>query len=109
MVVEMEKHPAMSSLIAKRLQPMGSDLESDDALDNWLKREAHTGHHISCTAKMGPETDPMAVVDQVGNVHGVDQLRIADASIMPDCIRANTNATVMMIGERISDFITHEQ
>ena len=65
--------------------------------------------HISCTAKMGPEMDPMAVVDQFGNVHGVDQLRVADASIMPDCIRANTNATVMMIGERISDFIAHEK
>jgi choline dehydrogenase len=45
------------------------------------------------------------VVDQYGKVHGLQNLRVVDASIMPDCIRANTNVTTMMIGERISDFI----
>jgi choline dehydrogenase len=47
----------------------------------------------------------MAVVDQHGRVHGIENLRIADASVMPNCIRANTNVTTMMIGERIADFI----
>jgi choline dehydrogenase len=47
----------------------------------------------------------MAVVDQYGKVYGLENLRVADASIMPDCIRANTNATTIMIGERISEFI----
>ena len=47
----------------------------------------------------------MAVVDQYGKVHGLEGLRVADASIMPDCIRANTNVTTMMIGERVSEFI----
>ena len=47
----------------------------------------------------------MAVVDQYGDVHGLEGLRVADASIMPDCIRANTNVTTMMIGERVADFI----
>ena len=47
----------------------------------------------------------MAVVDQFGKVHGMDKLRVVDASIMPDCIRANTNVTTMMIGEHIADFI----
>ena len=47
----------------------------------------------------------MAVVDQYGKVHGLEGLRIVDASIMPDCIRANTNVTTMMIGERIADWI----
>ena len=47
----------------------------------------------------------MAVVDQYGKVHGLEGLRVVDASIMPDCIRANTNVTTMMIGERVSDFI----
>ena len=70
-----------------------------------MRREVSTGHHISCTAKMGPSDDEMAVVDQFGKVHGVDALRVADASIMPDCIRANTNVTVMVIGERVADFI----
>ena len=45
------------------------------------------------------------MVDQYGRVHGIDGLRVADASIMPDCIRANTNATTMVIGERIADLI----
>ena len=48
----------------------------------------------------------MAVVDQYGKVYGVDNLRVIDASIMPDCIRANTNVTAMMIGERLADLIS---
>jgi len=56
---------------------------------------------------MGPDNDPMAVVDQRGKVHGIDGLRVADASIMPDCIRANTNLTTIMIGERIADWIAN--
>ena len=47
----------------------------------------------------------MAVVDQYGRVHGLEGLRIADASIMPNVVRANTNVTTMMIGERVADFI----
>ena len=84
---------------------MDSDLESDDNLNAWMRRDVTTGHHISGTAKMGPHDDEMAVVDQFGMVYGVDRLRVADASIMPDCIRANTNVTVMVIGERIADLI----
>ena len=68
-------------------------------------RRATTSHHSSGTCKMGPASDSMAVVDQYGRVHGIDGLRVADASIMPDCIRANTNATTMVIGERIADLI----
>jgi 5-(hydroxymethyl)furfural/furfural oxidase len=52
---------------------------------------------------MGLPSDPMAVVDQHGRVHGLSGLRVADASIMPDCPRANTNVATMMIGERIAD------
>ena len=47
----------------------------------------------------------MAVVDQYGRVRGMEALRIADASIMPNCVRANTNVTTMMIGERIAEFV----
>jgi choline dehydrogenase len=54
---------------------------------------------------MGPDSDPMAVVDQFGHVKGVTNLRVADASVMPDCIRANTNVTSMTIGERVAEFI----
>lgn len=55
--------------------------------------------------KLVPASDGMAVVDQLGHVHGVDGLRVADASIMPDCVRANTNVMAMTISERVADFI----
>ena len=96
---------AFKDIIERRIEPLESDLASDDALDDWLMRESTTGHHISGTCKMGPASDGMAVVDQHGRVHGIDGLRVADASVMPDCIRANTNVTTMMIGERMADFI----
>ena len=54
---------------------------------------------------MGPDSDPTAVVDQYAHVRGVEGLRVADASVMPDCIRANTNATTIMIGEKVADYI----
>ena len=58
---------------------------------------------------MGPSSDATAVVDQYGNVHGIEGLKVADASIMPDCIRANTNVTTMMIGERVAEFLIADQ
>ena len=85
---------------------MQPDLVSDDALDNWILRNAYTQHHIAGTCKMGPASDSMAVVSQHGHVHGIDGLPVADASVMPDVIRANTNATTIIISERVSEFIT---
>ena len=96
---------AFRAIIEDRIEPTDAELATDEALDEYIRREVSTSQHISCTCKMGPDSDPMAVVDQYGRVRGLEGLRIADASIMPDCIRANTNVTTMMIGERISDFI----
>ena len=95
----------MAKLIEELVDPTGADLASDDALDDWMLRNVRTSHHISGTCKMGPDSDRMAVVDQHARVYGLEGLRVADASIMPDCIRANTNATSIMIGERVADFI----
>ena len=99
------EHEGWGSLVTERFEPTDSDMESDDALDAWIKETAVTSHHVSGTCKMGPETDPMAVVDQFGNVRGLENLKVVDASIMPDCIRANTNVTSMVIGERVAAFI----
>ena len=85
--------------------PRRTDLASDDALDQWMLRNVSTMHHISCTAKMGPDSDPLAVVDQHGRVKGVQSLRLVDGSILPDCPRSNTNVPIMMLAERISDWI----
>jgi choline dehydrogenase-like flavoprotein len=93
---------AYTGIIGQRLQPTPVDLADDAALDQWLLWGANTGHHSSGTCKMGPASDPLAVVDQAGRVYGVDGLRVVDASIMPDCVRANTNATTMMIGEYVA-------
>ena len=105
MLISLEAHPSMRELVDYRLEPTDEDLASDENLDAWIRKNVGTGHHVSCTNKMGPESDPMAVVDQHGKVYGVKNLRVADASIMPDCVRANINVTVMAIGEKISDFI----
>ena len=103
--VKLGQDEGYKDIIEERIEPTDAELESDDALDVFLRREVTTGQHISCTCKMGPVSDPMAVVDQYGKVHGLENLRIVDASIMPDCVRANTNVTTMMIGEHIADFI----
>ncbi len=103
--VKLGEHPSFKDIIEERTEPTDAELATDDALDVYIKREVSTAQHISCTCKMGPDSDPMAVVDQFGRVKGVEGLRIADASIMPNCVRANTNVTTMMIGERIADFI----
>ena len=108
LAVSLAGHPEFDDILAERVGPSDEVIESDDALDQWMLREATTGQHISGTCKMGPASDPMAVVDQHGRVHGLQGLRVVDASIMPDCIRANTNVTTMMIGERISDLILQE-
>ena len=102
--IELAGHPEFGEILAERLSPKDDDLESDESLDHWLLREVGGGH-ISCTCKMGSASDPMAVVDQYGRVYGIDGLRVADASIMPVTVRANTNVTTMMIGERVADFI----
>ncbi len=103
--VELGNHSDFANIIQERTEPLDSDLESDEALDHWLRSNVSTAQHISCTCKMGPDSDPMAVVDQYGKVHGLENIRVVDASIMPDCIRANTNVTTMMIGERVSELI----
>ena len=101
--VKLSKQSAFGDIVEELEDPSPSDLESDDALDSWLLRSVRTSHHASGTCKMGPASDPMAVVDPELRVHGIEGLRVADASIMPDCIRANTNVTTIAIGEKAAD------
>jgi len=108
--VRLLEHEAFSDIVADRVDPTDEDLASDEALDAWvLKNVTDTGHiiggHSSGTCKMGPASDPLAVVDQYCRVHGLEGLRVADAPVMPNVIRANTNATTIMIGERVADWI----
>ena len=84
-------------------------IDDDEALDKYIWDTATQIFHPVGTAKMGPASDPEAVVDQHGRVHGVEGLRVADASIMPKIVRANTNLTCIMIGERVADWIKAEE
>ena len=99
------EHSGFDSLIQERLAPTDSQLASDDALDAWLKQEVGIAGHTCGTCKMGPSSDPAAVVDQYCRVHGLEGLRVIDAAAMPDIPRANTNATIIMMAERASDLI----
>jgi choline dehydrogenase len=78
---------------------------TDEDLASVAARVSASGYHPSCTARMGPDGDPHAVVDQYGRVRGVEGLVVADASIMPEVPRANTNLTSIMIGERIGEWL----
>lgn len=80
-------------------------LGSDQELDAFIQNRVQTAHHPSGTAKMGTKIDPMAVVDSNCAVFGIEGLYIADASIIPEPIRANTNLTCIMIGERLADLL----
>jgi choline dehydrogenase len=107
-IIDMMEHESFKDIVEELISPVESDLESDETLDQWMLENVWIGQHLSGTCKMGPDSDPMAVVDQYGRVHGIQGLRVADASIMPDVIRANTNATTIMIGERVAAWVANK-
>ena len=82
----------------------GSRRKTDAEIDAHLRRKAESAYHPSCTCKMGLATDPMAVVDGC-RVHGIEGLRVIDASIMPNVVSGNLNAPTIMIAEKASDLI----
>ncbi len=97
--------PPLSRFFESRTTPTDNEVATDEALDRWILTNVETPHHSSGTCKMGPASDPLAVVDQYCAVHGLEGLRVVDASVMPDVIRANTNATSIMIGERVMEWL----
>ncbi|MEC9445870.1 MAG: GMC oxidoreductase, partial [Chloroflexota bacterium] len=105
MAEEVASQPAFAVHVTEQVNPTKEELADDVALDRWIMTNCYTQHHISGTCKMGPNSDSMAVVDQFSRVHGLQGLRVVDASVMPDVIRANTNATTIMIAERVADWI----
>lgn len=83
----------------------GRHVMNDAQIEALIRSQVTTAYHPVGTCKMGPERDPLAVVDARLRVHGIEGLRVADASIMPDIIGGNTNAPTTMIGERAAQFI----
>ena len=105
LALRLSEQPAFNDVIIDRLSPTDADLASDEALDSWLLQNVGQGFHSAGTCKMGPASDQMAVVNQFCHVHDLEGLRVVDASVMPDVIRANTNTTTIMIAERVADWI----
>ena len=89
-----------------RIAPGDEVLNDDDSLDLWMKRTVGSARHVSGTCKIGADDDPAAVVDQHCKVRGIEGVWVADSSVMPIVPRANTNATAIMIGERLSDWLS---
>ncbi len=88
----------------REVQP-GEDVQTDDEILDYLLTKGSTVFHFIGTAQMGPAAAPRAVVSDQLKVHGVEGLRVADASIMPTMPSANTHAAAMMIGEKAADMI----
>lgn len=97
---------AYKDVVDYRIFPTDAILGDDDALDRWIRQTVGTARHVSGTCKMGPDDDPMAVVDQYCRVKGIEGLWVVDASVMPRIPRSGgAHATVIMIGERVVDWI----
>ena len=103
---EIMNQPALDPYRGRELSP-GVNMQSDAELDEFIRNHAETAFHPSCSCKMG--SDDMAVVDGQGRVHGMEGLRVVDASIMPLIITGNLNATTIMMAEKIADRIRGRQ
>ncbi len=89
-----------------RIAPTDEVLNDDDSLDLWMKRTVSSARHVSGTCRIGTQDDAMAVVDQHCKVRGVGGVWVADSSVMPRVPRANTNASAIMIGERVAEWLS---
>jgi choline dehydrogenase len=98
---------AFKTVRRKMLYPV--NVEDVKAMEKDIRSRADTQYHPVGTCKMGPDSDPMAVVDARLRVKGIAGLRVADASIMPTLIGGNTNAPTIMIGEKAADLIRADQ
>jgi choline dehydrogenase len=99
---EIFAQPAFDRFRGAPLAP-GPELQSDAQIDAFIRDKAESAFHPSCTCRMG--TDEMAVTDGAGRVHGVQGLRVVDASIMPDVVSGNLNVPTIMLAEKLADKI----
>jgi choline dehydrogenase len=103
---EIMNQPALDKYRGREISP-GEECQTDEQLDEFVRNHAETAFHPCGSCKMG--SDEMAVVDHQGRVHGMEGLRVVDASIMPQIVTGNLNATTIMIGEKIADRIRGHQ
>jgi 4-pyridoxate dehydrogenase len=98
------REPVLAPFVAHELGPL-ADVATDEQLETFVRTTAVTAHHPAGTCRMGPATDPTAVVDGALRVHGTHGLRVVDASVFPDLVGGNINAAVIMIAEKAADMI----
>lgn len=99
--------PALAAMTGAEIEP-GAQYQSDSEIDAALRKIVNTAYHPTGTCKMGPDSDPMAVVDGRLRVRGVSGLRVVDASVMPEIISGNTSAPTMMMAQRAAAFILED-
>lgn len=97
--------PPIASRVHSEQTP-GPAVATDEDIVDFMRQHGNSAHHQAGTCKMG--RDAMAVVDRRLRVHGVDRLRVVDASIMPHLTSGNTNAPTIMIGAKAADMIARE-
>jgi choline dehydrogenase len=100
-VREVAEVPELRRLLGRETRP-GPDVSGRQAIERFLDRAAAHYYHPAGSCKMGPASDPDAVVDAEGQVHGIDGLYVADASLMPAVTSANTNIADRGHWERIA-------
>ena len=103
LAAELLRTAAFAPLVAERTGLREEVLSDDRELDRWTRRHLATAIHLAGTARMGPDDDPGAVVDQHLRVRGVEGLRVVDTSVMPQVTSRGPAATAVMIGERAAE------
>ena len=101
---EIFSQPAFAEYRGREIQP-GAAVQSDAAIDEFIRAKVESAYHPSCSCRMGAVGDPLAVVDHEARVFGIDRLRIVDSSIMPSITNGNLNAPTIMLAEKLADHI----
>ena len=101
---EILNQPALDEYNAGEANP-GSDVVSDEAIDAWVRANVESAYHPSCSCKMGSIDDPMTVVNNVGQVVGIDNLRVIDSSVFPTIPNGNLNGPTIMLAEKMADSV----
>ncbi len=101
---EIMEQDAMAPYCEDEIQP-GAELQTDEELDAWIRENAESAYHPSCTCKIGSDDDPMAVLDNECKVRGIEGLRVVDSSVFPTITNGNLNGPTIMVAEKAADII----